>query len=207
MQQNQELEPHHDANTSPSLARNATSPEFLSASVLTTCHNIDHSQITEMLGELKQQTAAIHADDLSRAESMLIAQAHTLDGLFARLTSNALTTAHLDTMDRYMRLALKAQSQARATLQTLGELKAPKQIAFVKQANIGNQVQVNNGSSPTRTRTRNKQKAPNELLEVEHGERLDTRAAGSAGGTDKAMATVEAEQRTDQRGRQGRRRA
>ncbi len=44
-----------------------------------------------------------------------------------------------------MRLALKAQNQTRTTLQTLAELKAPKQIAFVRQANIGNQVQVNNG--------------------------------------------------------------
>lgn len=207
MQQNQELELNHQATTSPSLARNATSPECLSASVLTICQNIDHSQITEMIGELKQQTAAVHADDLSRAESMLISQAHTLDGLFARLASKALATGHLDTMDRYMRLALKAQNQARATLQTLGELKAPKQIAFVKQANIGNQVQVNNGSSPAPSRTRQKQKAPNELLEVEHGERLDTRAEGAASGADPALATLEAEQRSEKPRRQGRRRA
>lgn len=207
MQKNQEFELHQQATTKPSLARNATSPETLSASVLTICHNIDHSQITEMIDVLKQQTAAVHADDMSRAESMLISQAHTLDGLFAKLASKALDTGHMDAMDRYMRLALKAQNQARATLQTLGEIKTPKQIAFVKQANIGNQVQVNNGSSPARTRTRKNQKAPNELLEVEHGERLDTRTAGSAGGADPAMATLEAEQRTDQRGRQGRRRA
>ncbi|ONM81032.1 hypothetical protein B0B24_01470 [Pseudomonas aeruginosa] len=95
-----------------------------------------------------------------------------------------------------MRLALKAQNQARATLQTLGELKAPKQIAFVKQANIGNQVQVNNDSSPTRTRAKKKTKAPNELLEVEHGERLDTRAAGTAGGADPAIATLAKKHRT-----------
>ncbi|TXI33313.1 MAG: hypothetical protein E6Q69_06830 [Aquipseudomonas alcaligenes] len=89
-----------------------------------------------------------------------------------------------------MRLALKAQNQSRATLQTLGELKAPKQIAFVKQANIGNQVQVNNESSSARTRARKNKKAPNELLEVEYGERLDSRAAGSASGADQAMAAL-----------------
>lgn len=48
----------------------------------------------------------------------------------------------MDNMDKFFRLALKAQNQIRATLQTLAELKAPKQVAFVKQANIGNQVQV-----------------------------------------------------------------
>jgi hypothetical protein len=206
MRQNQELELHHEATTSQSLARIATSPECLSASVLTICQNIDHSQITEMIDELKQQTAAIHADDLSRAEGMLISQAHTLDGLFARLASKALAAGHLDAMDRYMRLALKAQNQARATLQTLGELKAPKQVAFVKQANIGNQVQVNNGAASQPARTRKSKKAQNELLEVEHGERLDARAASTAGGVDPAMATLETEQRTEKPARQGRRR-
>lgn len=198
MQQKPEVELHQGETTSQAIVRTVTSPECLSASVLTICQNIDQSQITEMVSELKRQTVAIHADDLSRAESMLISQAHTLDGLFAKMASKALTTNHLDVMERYMRLALKAQNQARATLQTLGELKAPKQIAFVKQANIGNQVQVNNNSSPTRTRARKNKKAPNELLEVKHGERLDTRAAGAAGGADPAMAPVGAKHRPDQ---------
>ncbi|MBD8476145.1 hypothetical protein IFT98_18195 [Pseudomonas sp. CFBP 8770] len=98
-----------------------------------------------------------------------------------------------------MRLALKAQNQARATLQTLGELKTPKQVAFVKQANIGHQVQVNNGIQEKPARTRKTKKAQNELLEVEHGERLDTRATGTAGGADPAMATMGAKHRTAKR--------
>lgn len=190
IKQDLQVELHPNETTDQAMARTVTSPECLSASVLTICQNIDHSQITEMVSELKQQTAAIHADDLSRAESMLIAQAHTLDGLFAKLASQALTAGQLDVMERHMRLALKAQNQARATLQTLGELKAPKQIAFVKQANIGNQVQVNNDSGSARTRAKKKPKAPNKLLEVEHGERLDARASGTAGGDDSAMASV-----------------
>lgn len=188
--------------TNQAMARTVTNPECLSASVLTICQNIDHANVTEMVAEIRQQAAAIHADDLSRPESMLIAQAHTLDGLFAKLATKALTAANLDGMERYMRLALKAQSQSRATLQTLGELKAPKQIAFVKQANIGNQVQVNNGAEAKPSRTRKKPKAPNELLEVEHGERLDTRATGPSGRANPAMATLGEEHRADQPGRQ-----
>ncbi|WP_312359241.1 hypothetical protein, partial [Mixta calida] len=92
-----------------------------------------------------------------------------------------------------MRLALKAQNQTRTTLQTLAELKAPKQIAFVRQANIGNQVQVNNGTVPTRAREiRN---GPNELLEVTYGERLDTRATCAPGGVDTTMEAVGAKHR------------
>lgn len=197
MEQNLRIELRHGEATEQALARTVTSPECLSASVLTICQNIQHTQINEMIAELKQQTAAVQSNDLSRAEGMLIAQAHTLDGLFARLTSNALTSTDMDKLERYMKLALKAQNQARATLQTLGELKAPKQVAFVKQANIGNQVQVNNADSLSRASKH--KKTPNELLEVEHGERLDTRAAGSAGGTDSAMAPVGAKHRPGQR--------
>jgi PDZ domain-containing secreted protein len=44
-----------------------------------------------------------------------------------------------------MNMALKAQSQSRATIQALTELKYPKQATFVKQANIaGGNQQVNN---------------------------------------------------------------
>ena len=199
MEQNLRIELRHGEATEQALARTVTSPECLSASVLTICQNIQHTQINEMIAELKQQTAAVQSNDLSRAEGMLIAQAHTLDGLFARLTSNALTSTDMDKLERYMKLALKAQNQARATLQTLGELKAPKQVAFVKQANIGNQVQVNNAGSPSRAR-KNK-KAPNELLEVEHGERLDARTAGAAGGADTPMATLETQHRAEKSGR------
>jgi len=49
----------------------------------------------------------------------------------------------------YLRLALKAQSQARTTVETLAEIKNPRAVAFVRQANIANgPQQVNNGSAP-----------------------------------------------------------
>ena len=102
----------------------------------------------------------------------------------------------MDGLQSYMRLALKAQNQARATLQTLTELKIPKQVAFVKQANIGNQVQVNNGIQEKPARTRKTKKVQNELLEVEHVERLDTRAKGAAGGAGPAVATLGTKHRT-----------
>lgn len=72
--QDLQVELRSNETTDQVMARTVTSPECLSASVLTICQNIDRSQITKMVSELKQQTAAIHADDLSRAESMLIVQ-------------------------------------------------------------------------------------------------------------------------------------
>ena len=53
---------------------------------------------------------------------------------------------YLATTESYLRLALKAQAQSRATVEALAEMKNPHPVSFVKQANIahGNQ-QVNNG--------------------------------------------------------------
>lgn len=181
------------------LARNCLTPESLSAALLVSSNLLGKTPVTDVVFELKRQTAAINRGDMTRAEDMLVAQAHSLDTLFAQLASRALRAKHMEGLESYMRLALKAQNQARATLQTLGELKTPKQIAFVKQANIGNQVQVNNGIQEKPARTRKTKKVQNELLEVEHGERLDTGAAGAAGGADSAMATLGAKHRTSKR--------
>lgn len=198
---NQVSDPTETLTKSQKIARTVLTPENLSASVLMGCKTFADADISDIAAELKRQTAAINTGDMTRAENILAAQAHTLDGLFANLVNRALTSTQSEMFEIFMRLALKAQNQTRATLQTLGELKTPKQIAFVQQANIGNQVQVNNDNNAPRPRTRKIPKAPNELLEVQHGERLDTRTAGSAGRNDPAMATVEKQHRTNQRRR------
>jgi hypothetical protein len=105
---------------------------------------------------------------------------------------------YMDATDRYMRLALKAQSQCRATLETLAEIKNPRSVQFVKQANMttGPQ-QVNNGYAGTpshsgiQSRTGNIQSEPNKLLEVDHGQRLDIGAQGAAGRVNPHIATVD----------------
>lgn len=190
MSDNLRISQRDDETPQQAMARVSLTPECLSAAVMVDCGAMGNTPVTEVVEELRRQTAAINGGDMTRAENMLLAQAHTLDVLFAQLASRAMRAQHLDGLEAYMRLALKAQNQSRATLQTLAELKAPKQVAFVQQANIGNQVQVNNGSSEPHARTRKTKKAPNELLEVEHGKRLDTGAQGAAGGADPAMAAM-----------------
>lgn len=171
------------------LARTAMTPECLSAAVLVDSKVVARDAISEAVSELKRQTSAINQGDMTRAENMLISQAHTLDGLFAKLTSKAMHAEHLDIFEGYMRLALKAQSQTRATLQILFELKAPRHIAFVQQANIGNQVQVNNHVAKFDARAKKNQKPPNELLEAINEKHLDTRTASTPS---RANPTVEA---------------
>ena len=98
-----------------------------------------------------------------------------------------------------MSLALKAQSQSRATIQALTEIKYPKQVAFVKQANISNgHQQVNNGSNTADAHAHAKENTnqPNELLEVNSGrETMDIGTTKTAIGADKAMATLEPQHR------------
>lgn len=130
-------------------------PEVRAASII---QRFDDSlDLTSLAHVLKRQTDAIQSGDMGRPEAMLAAQAHTLDALFSNLARRAqasMGAGNLDAGERYMRLGLKAQAQTVRTIEALGELKNPKHIAYVAQANIsaGHQ-QVNNGRSPKAGKT------------------------------------------------------
>jgi hypothetical protein len=119
---------------------------------------------------------------LNRAEALLTAQAHTLDGIFNYLARKAFNADYLNQYETYLRLGLKVQSQCRATLETLAAIKNPKPIAFVQQANIAHgPQQVNNERVQETPRARETEKQPNKLLEDRNDQLLDTGAQGAAG--------------------------
>ena len=62
-----------------------------------------------------------------RAESILMSQAQLLDAIFNDLAQRAINAQGMNTLDRTLRLALRAQSQCRATLETFtaGFARAP----------------------------------------------------------------------------------
>lgn len=141
--------------------------------------------LTESLEVLREQIKEVQAGSLEGAERTLVAQANTLDAIFNELARRAALNMneYLNATETYLRLALKAQSQCRATLETLAEIKNPMAGAYVRQANIaaGHQ-QVNNGTSPAEvSRARETETASNKLLEATDGERLDFGAPGTAG--------------------------
>ena len=145
----------------------------------------DETSIESLIDELSAQCGKAINGELGRGEAMLMAQAHTLDALFNRLIVRAAMNQgeYLDAADRYYRLALRAQSQCRATIETLAAVKNPPNLAFVKQANIGQAVQVNNGTPPA-SRAPENENAPSKLLEVTDGQRLDVAPATATGGAD-----------------------
>jgi len=150
-----------------------------------------------LFDELVDQAKEVSDGNLKRAEEMLTVQAHTLDAIFNNLAQRAINAEYVDSLDRYLRLALKAQSQCRATLETLAAIKNPAPVAFVKQANFANgPQQVNNGVGANASRAGISENQPNKVLEHQHGERLDLGTASATGGTDSPMETVGAVNRS-----------
>jgi hypothetical protein len=162
---------------------------------------------------LAKKCQAVKAGNLTSLEDTLTSQATTLDSIFNSLARKAAVHLdnkelfehiatneegkknkgypHLEAADKLLRLALKAQSQCAKTLETLALIKNPTSIAFVRQANIGQAVQVNNGT-PTHAHRESAQvlNQTSELLEVQHGERLDRGTAQASIGVNQNMETV-----------------
>ncbi|GAB1387355.1 hypothetical protein MASR1M59_25030 [Melaminivora sp.] len=153
--------------------------------------------ITELLAAMRKAGDETVAGDMGRFERVLTSQFLTLDALFNNLAQRSGRQESFKGIEVLMRLALKAQAQARATAETLALMKNP--MPYIRQANIANgPQQVNNGQA---THAAKNQTQPNELLEHQHGNTLDFGAQATAGRADPAMATLEAKHRpTDSRG-------
>ena len=129
-------------------ARVMSQPEVRAASVVQVLEG-NSLDLDALVVEMQSQAARVHNGSMERGEAMLIAQAHTLDALFSNLARRSIANMHggnNEAAERWMRFALKAQTQCRTTVETLAEIKNPRPVAFVKQANISNgPQQVNNG--------------------------------------------------------------
>ena len=132
------------------IARYALTPEMSAA--LTQIHVMKGElfgsdlDINALVDELTSQTEAIKGKDLSRAEEMLVSQAHTLDMLFQQLAIRGAQNAgeYLGATETYFKLALKAQSQCRCTLEAISKIQNPPLAGFVQQLNAAHNQQVNN---------------------------------------------------------------
>lgn len=174
------------------LARLLASPEFAATRAVRAAEG-EHGygaqlDTPELLNCLREQAAAVNAGDLGNVERMLANQATALQTLFVRLAERGLCQTVVPVMESLMKLALRAQSQCRATLETLATVKNPP-VVIARQANIAQQQQVNNGLAAP-SRAREVSPAQNELLEQGHHERLEFGTQGAASGADSQLATV-----------------
>lgn len=136
---------------------------------------------------LRAQVAEVQTGNMKGVEKTLVVQANTLDAIFNNLAMRAANQNYIPAMESLLRLALKAQNQCRATLETLATIKNPP-VIYARQANVttGPQ-QVNNGMAAP-THARKIENEPNQLSEEPHHELLpDTRASSLASGTDSTL--------------------
>ena len=148
-------------------------PEVQAAFTIQKLQSGIETTATALTKTLIKQTANV---SMARPEAMLLCQAHTLDALFNQLAQKALVQGQMPHYEAFMKLAFKAQSQCRATLETLSTIKNPP-VIFAKQANIStvNQL-INNTVSEPRTEINKSQS--NELLTGSTNAKLDTRRKG-----------------------------
>ncbi len=146
--------------------------------------------VPTLIDQLREQAKVVNAGDLTQVEAMLVGQATALQTLFARLTERAFSAEYMPNFETFLKLALRAQSQSRSTLEALAAIKSPP-VLIAKQANLttGPQQINNNGTMPS-DRARKTGNLQNELLESSDGKRLDTGASGTAGGVDSQLEAV-----------------
>jgi hypothetical protein len=139
--------------------------------------------LNELVEALEGTSGEIKKGDLDRLEETLVAHATVLDAIFNQLAGLAINNLghHMNTVEIFMKLALRAQSQCRATIESVVSMKRPPEL--VKQTNIahGHQQVINFPE---------KQNPPNELLEKTDGERLDPGTPQEAVRVDPDLATV-----------------
>ena len=159
--------------TGRNYARLLTSPEFtayraiLAAEPGSLANGIDSQGLMDVLIE---NAGAVHRNDLTQVEAMLMNQATALQSLFVRLVESSMAASMLPQQEIAMRLALKSQAQCRATLETLAAIKNPP-VVYARQANVTTGPQQINNSTVAPSRARE--------IENEQSKLLDTRATGA----------------------------
>jgi hypothetical protein len=133
----------------------------------------DSVEVSDYILELQKAGNEVVDGNLGRLERMLTSQAIALDTIFNKLAVRAANSEYMKNYEGFMRLAFKAQAQARSTVEALAMLKHPQ--PYISQTNIG-QVghnQVNNAYAitssntdiPMETVAENLDIAPNKLLD------------------------------------------
>ncbi len=193
--------------TSQALAKLATTSVLSAVTLKRYSGAGDALEVPDLVTEMRKAGDEVVEGNMGRVERMLANQAMTLDAIFNDMAQRSGRQDTYKGIEVLMRLALKAQAQARSTAEALALLKNP--MPYIKQANMttGPQ-QVNNTYAGTPSHSGiqsggtfehsaraqagagNFQSAPNKLLEADHGQRLDIGAQAAAGRANQKLETV-----------------
>lgn len=182
------------------IGRVLASPSIAAARVMSAAERPDglrkQIDLPDLADVLRDRAKAVQAGDLSGVEAALVNQATALQSLFVTLAERGMGCDTVSAFEVNMRMALRAQNQARATLETLATIKNPP-VVIARQANIANgPQQVNNGTPRAVSEA-----APNNVLQGVTHERMDVGAPGTAGRSDQTLEAVATIDRTKDRRR------
>jgi hypothetical protein len=168
-----------ERETAERIAQLAVSPEMSSQRVVAASEGNngleEHLDIPQLMAVLKTESERLSEGKSEDVGPILANQALALQSLFSRLTERALSHSHVSNIEAFMRLALRAQNQCRATLETLSSFnKAP--TVFAQQANVATNQQINYSQ--------------NQLSGDDDELRQDTRAPGAEKAVNPEMETL-----------------
>ena len=189
--------------TSQALAKLATTSVLSAVTLKRYSGAGDALEVPDLVTEMRKAGDEVVAGDMGRVERMLVNQAMTLDSIFNDMAQRSGRQDSYKGIEVLMRLALKAQAQARSTAEALALLKNP--MPYIKQANMttGPQ-QVNNTyasasghssakgdvleqSAQGRTHAGNFQSTPNKLMEAKNDEVASRRDRYEYAGQDRSL--------------------
>lgn len=188
----------------------ALAPSYNASAIVADFTSVTVGEIEFMAAgkEIAKRCADVIGNKTGRMEEMLMAQAHSLDVMFASLSRRAAANMgqgegrFLNAADMYLKLALRAQNQCRMTLETLATIKNPP-VVFAKQANIANNQQVNNGEAVPVACAGETGNQPNEQSRIGHdkGQSLDGGTLqGAIGGCPPLEAVAAGDRAQDRKG-------
>ena len=149
----------------------------------------DQLDITDLVAAMRVTADQVTRGDLSGGEATLAHQLLTLDVIFNHFAQRAGRQTSLKDVETLLRLSLKAQSQARTTAEALASIRSPSAIYANQIYNALGPQQINNGVMHPSCE-RKIENAPNKLLDIDNGKRMDSRATSATVCADPNMATV-----------------
>ena len=134
-------------NTQSQELAKLTTTSVLSAVTLKRYSSVgDTLEMPDLVDEMRKAGDEVVDGNMCRVERMLANQAMTLDAIFNNMAQRSHSQETFKGIEVLMRLALKAQAQARSTAEALALLKNP--MPYIRQANIANgPQQVNNAGT------------------------------------------------------------
>ncbi len=171
-----------DETEEQSLARTMISPALQSAATINEYVNSPVDlDLQAIIACLDKQVGQVKSGNFDSIEQMMLVQAYTLDVIANNLFRRSKNQEYLNQLEVHLKLGLRAQSQSRANLEALVNMKTPK--TRLNQTNIAHGHQQVNNFPENRD-------GENELLEETDGERLDTGTPQEAVRVDPELATV-----------------